>query len=122
MTSFTVGISSSGIADRVELCGELDLASIAEFDAVVGDRATAGRHVTLDLSQLSFCGCAGISALLRVQRDATHAGGCVRFAGIPRQVWRTMRVCGVDELTVLGGIPADSEQRTEFAIRDGARV
>ena len=115
MTSLTCDIRSSGSADVVEVCGELDLATVGDFEAAIEGRAAAGRHVTLDLSRLSFCGCVGVSALLRLQSGAARCGGYVRLSRLAPEISRILRLCGVDLLVVPGDPPAVAERHVGTA-------
>jgi stage II sporulation protein AA (anti-sigma F factor antagonist) len=69
----------------VQPCGEVDLASAAILrDAVIDAVEEHPRRVSVDLSGLSFCGSAGLAALVEARRAAADAG--VGFAVVNPQL------------------------------------
>jgi anti-sigma B factor antagonist len=107
MEPLTVFVESSGVRDLVFVCGELDLASAASIESLLLDRAAAGRHLTLDLSLLTFCGSIGFALLIELQRRAVGEGGSLRLVGVPAYLSRIMSLIGVDSvLGVAGSVAA----------------
>ncbi|MFJ8043335.1 STAS domain-containing protein [Kitasatospora sp. NPDC096147] len=68
---------------------------------------TAGLPLVLDLSGLSFCDSAGLSALVAAYRVAVNAGAPFALAGADRDLTRMLRITGVDGVF---GLYPDVEQ------------
>jgi anti-sigma B factor antagonist len=93
------------------LRGPLDLGTAARMDHMMRAELTEGRHhLVVDLSDVTFCDSTAISALLRLHRAATGAGGWIRLAGVPDQVRRVLQVTNVDR--VLHRFPGVEEALT----------
>lgn len=96
----------------MHITGELDLAAgDAVADAVIGAvaavlaRSTGGEaEVQLDLSDVSFIDCAGLSALLRARRSAAAHGCLVRVAAMSPVVHRLLDLSETRELLALPGL------------------
>ncbi len=60
----------------VRVLGEIDLASLPRLDDLISQRLTAAalHTVVLDLSEVTFVGCAGLELLLAAQRRAELRG------------------------------------------------
>jgi|tagenome__1003787_1003787.scaffolds.fasta_scaffold19832532_2 anti-anti-sigma factor len=80
---------------RLELSGEIDLDNAAEISDLVVAAVRAG-VVELDLSRVTFCGAAGVHAILRA-REARADGGALRVACSPA-VFRVFALCGLSNL------------------------
>ena len=97
----------------MHITGDLDLAvGDAVADAVVGAVAAAlarsrggEAEVQLDLSDLSFIDCAGLSALLRARRSAAAHGCRLRIAAMSPVVDRLLDLSRTRELLALPGLP-----------------
>lgn len=90
---------------RVVAAGELDLATVDEFKAVLGDALRRG-PVRLDLGPLVFIDSTGVRALHDVLRDV-HAGGR-QLAVAPAMrspVLRLLDMTGMTELIPFEGPP-----------------
>lgn len=87
-------------ADRdgavLTVSGELDIAVATELGTRV-DAALAQGHVrlVLDLRDLTFCDCAGLTAFLRARRSATELNGWVRLAAVHPRVARIIQIAGL---------------------------
>ena len=70
-----VDISRDGLADVIDVRGELDAASALALAGPLTDIAIGGdSHVVLDLSELSFMDSTGMSVLLNARRRLTRQG------------------------------------------------
>ncbi|MFD7160486.1 STAS domain-containing protein [Kribbella sp. NPDC059898] len=92
-----------GVRDRatdvvVAVAGELDFGSTRELLAVAEPLARAGRSIVLDLVDLTFCDSTGLSALVRLHRQAEAAGGELRLARLRTQVEGPIVVTMLDRL------------------------
>lgn len=77
--------------------GELDIATadhLFEYVRTVMDRPCP--NVVLDLSDLTFCDCRGISSLIRLDRHARASGATLSLAGLRPMVTKLLRVGGLD--------------------------
>ncbi len=83
------------------LVGELDIA-VADQVAECVDAALAQGlvHLVLDLRDLSFCDCAGLTALLRARRLALAQQGWVRLAQVPARIEHLLRIAGLGDVFV----------------------
>ncbi len=89
----------------VALRGELDVMDAASVVAQLSGVATRGRVVIVDLAGLDFIDSSGIAALVRVRRNARHAGGDLLLAAPQRQVLRVLAVTRlIDAFSVHDGV------------------
>jgi anti-anti-sigma factor len=93
----------------LRLAGEIDIAnSVAVSDRVVAEVRAGVLH--LDLSEVSFCGVAGLDALLDGHAVLHGQGGTLRVTCHPI-VARAMDVCGLTGLEGLIVTVADPDTR-----------
>ena len=86
----------------VTLDGELDIATIEPVRETLAKLAAKPRRLILDLTELTFCGCAGVRMLLTFQRELAEPGQTV-LAGCSREVLRVMDLADVRALFDLAG-------------------
>jgi anti-anti-sigma factor len=79
----------------LELRGELDLYSARQMPRDVFSSRPDLTTVLIDLSELTFCDVAGLSALLTFRRFHEAQGRTVSIVGAKGLVQRLMRLCGV---------------------------
>src|SRR4051794_21875653 len=88
--TFRASASRTEATALVAFRGELDVAAAPAAAAALRAQLKAGaRDVLVDLGQLTYLDCAGLSALVRVARAADHTGGRVylfRAHGRPAQL------------------------------------
>lgn len=99
-------VSRNGVV-RLTAVGEIDAATEERFGRAVRDAVfEAQGDVDLDLSQVSFMGSDGISALIRARRLSQERGVTLRIAKASHQVERVLELMG------LGGAfePSDEER------------
>lgn len=65
----------------VSLTGELDLASAAVIGPMLDVLVKQPQQLVIDVSAVTFVDCAGLSPLLRAERDATRRQGGLRLRG-----------------------------------------
>jgi anti-sigma B factor antagonist len=90
-----MSVTHCSVADGtvVTLRGELDAASGLMLDscfAALGEPYPA--RIVIDLSDVGFCDCGGLSALLRARRRSVAADGWMRLARATPQVQRIVRI------------------------------
>jgi anti-sigma B factor antagonist len=74
----------------VVLTGELDVAVAVRVVAELSVVAARERDIIVDLTGLEFIDSSGLAALVRVRRQARHAGGDLLLAAPQRQVLRLL--------------------------------
>ncbi|WP_063711582.1 STAS domain-containing protein [Nonomuraea coxensis] len=79
----------------VRLDGELDLLTRPRLSAACDALLERGvRRIVIDASGLSFSDCAGLSALLGVQREAWRRGGSLVLTGVHGMPARLLAITG----------------------------
>jgi anti-sigma B factor antagonist len=104
---FSVDLSTrkSGGPVVVALRGELDVVDAASVVARLSVMAAHGRVVVVDLAGLEFIDSSGIAALVRVRRNARHAGGDLLLAAPQAPVLRVLTVTRlIDTFSVHDGV------------------
>jgi anti-anti-sigma factor len=80
---------------RLAVAGEFDLATLDSLCLAAADVLHPPiRALLLDLDGVSFCGAAGVTALIKIHRAATHAGIRLVLTGIQPQVRRVLDLAG----------------------------
>jgi anti-sigma B factor antagonist len=79
----------------LELRGELDLFSAKDMPRDAYSSRPDLTTVLVDLSELSFCDVAGLSALLNFRKMQEAQGRTVTIVGARPLIQRLMRLCGV---------------------------
>jgi anti-anti-sigma factor len=78
----------------VRLRGELDATQAAQVRRALLAAAVFGSRLIVDLAQLTFIDCGGLSALPSARREARQAGGDLWFAAAPQLVTRLLYLTG----------------------------
>jgi anti-sigma B factor antagonist len=79
----------------VSLAGELDLATAQRLtEALDAFAAQDFDRCLVDISEVTFCDCAGLNALLVTYQAITDAGGHPMITGARRQVTRIAAIAG----------------------------
>ncbi|CAM5366006.1 STAS domain-containing protein [Streptomyces atroolivaceus] len=98
----------SGVV-RVTLAGELDLDTAPHVrEAVTACLAKQPVSLCLDLSGISFCDCAGLSALLRARTSVLRAGVDLAVEGVGSQLARLLSLIGADDILAWGNAAMDT--------------
>jgi len=112
---FTSHVVVHSGAGRVTLAGELDLDTAPHVrEAVLACLAEQPTSLCLDLTGVTFCDCAGLSALLRARSAALRAGAALVVEGVGPQLARLLSLIGADGILTGKGTPADAEQARRF--------
>ena len=77
----------------VTIAGDMDLQVLPLFRRLVHADT---RLLVLDLRRVTFLDACGLDLLLRTQREALHADGCLRLVAPSRQVRRLLTLTGLD--------------------------
>ena len=91
-----VVLSYRGDVARVALAGELDLACVPRFDALVASAFVMADRCLIDLSEVEFVDSSGIRALLRARRRALESGATLDLANATPAVARVLADAGVE--------------------------
>lgn len=113
----------------VTVCGDIDLAVLTSLPSwFQGFLGSSGRHIGLDLAQVTFLDCAGFRALLAIEDHAGRSGGSVRLAAASPAVARLLELLELPAgssflaapftLTAPAGRPAYSGALPHLARRD----
>lgn len=91
--SFGLRRHTDALGPRLDLEGELDLASAPQLEQALRDAtATSPGRILIDLGELAFMDCIGVGVLIRAQ-DAADAGGHqLALAHAPQQVRRLLEL------------------------------
>ena len=82
--------------------GEIDLASVHDFDHAAHDAMDAyGPRLVLDLSGVTFMAMSGIKCMLRLRSEAADRGGHLTLAGVPHLVMRLLTQTRMDRVFVI---------------------
>lgn len=81
---------------RLALSGELDVATSPELDQALRDAQLRARIVTLDLRDLTFMECSGLSVVLTAATRARASGDRLRVVRGPASVERLFLLVGAD--------------------------
>ncbi|MGW7200851.1 STAS domain-containing protein [Streptomyces chryseus] len=73
------------------MTGELDIATAPRIDRALTDAITRHKQVTIDLTRLAFCDCAGLSALITAQKAAREHGTALAIRNMPHHLTRLLR-------------------------------
>jgi anti-sigma B factor antagonist len=112
----SVDLSTRGCDGRVvvALSGELDVADAANVVAALAVVAAREREIIVDLAGLEFIDSSGVAALVRVRKQARHAGGDLLLAAPSLQV---LRLLALTSLIDVFSVHASVEQAAAAAER-----
>ncbi len=74
-TEISTSVDPTGRTALLCIYGEVDLAVAPELTAAALHHIRAGRSLTVDLAHTTFMDAAGVSALVRLSREANRRGG-----------------------------------------------
>lgn len=100
MTVLTDGpvqaVASEGPVVVVDVCGELDLATLARVRQRLEEAlATRPAHLVVDLSACTFVDASALAMLLEVHRRTSRAGGVLTLRGCCPRVLRLLSLTGL---------------------------
>lgn len=102
---FRCAVASAGVgAVRVDVAGELDIATAPVLRDVLRDAQASARLVVLDLHALTFTDTAGLHVLEDRSLEALTSGKRLVLARVPAHARRVIELCGLaPALEVLEG-------------------
>jgi anti-sigma B factor antagonist len=90
-------LSYHGDVAVLALVGELDLACVPRFEALVASAYVMTDFCRVDLRALAFVDSSGIRALLRARRRAVESGAWLEIANATPAVSRVLAEAGVEQ-------------------------
>jgi stage II sporulation protein AA (anti-sigma F factor antagonist) len=87
----------------VETAGEIDLAVADRWRAAIEAGITAGAHVVLDCSAITFMDSMGLRVLVQVADLAKETGAELTLAACSAPVLRVIEVAGLDGMFAVAG-------------------
>ena len=98
VASFTVSVTETPAGPVVIPHGDMDMATVGEFERVAGHLVGSGQaSLTVDLSDVAFCDSSGINGLVRVKKACDAAGGQLSRLSPQPQVRDVLRLTGLTE-------------------------
>jgi anti-anti-sigma factor len=85
----------------VKLSGKLDLMGAQTIDPRLGAIANRGKHVIIDLENVTFLASMGIRSLVMAAKTAQLKGRCLIVAGPSAEVEQVLIASGLDSLIPL---------------------
>ncbi len=86
-------------ACRLEVGGELDIATVNQFRTAIGRLMGTGcREIVVDLAETTFLDSSGLGALVWASHRLHAAGGALTVINPDEQVSKTLRVTGVERV------------------------
>jgi anti-sigma B factor antagonist len=95
---FEFTLTYDGGVACVTLAGELDLAHVRRFDALVAAAFVRADHCRVDLRELRFIDSSGVRALLRARRRASESGVVLELANAGPAVARLLASAGLEHV------------------------
>ncbi|ASW54999.1 STAS domain-containing protein [Plantactinospora sp. KBS50] len=97
--TFSVAHARSGEIIRIEVTGELDMATVPRLNAVIDERIEDGdARLLVDLRGLEFCDSTGLGAFVRGDNLAAARGGWLRLTGAGGRVLRVLSISGLEQV------------------------
>ena len=96
-----LGIETERSSSVLRIClrGELDmLTAPLLLEILERDRASGGRHIVVDMTELQFMDRAGLAALLEGAGQATQSRPVLSITGCPPSVRRVLELTGHEDL------------------------
>jgi anti-anti-sigma factor len=97
-----VALTYRGDVARLALAGELDLACVPRFEALVASAFVMADRCLIDLGELEFVDSSGIRALMRARRRASETGATLELANASPAIARVLTQAGVEHAPVEG--------------------
>lgn len=96
---FTTTVTDEGDTLRLSAYGELDLDASGDLRDVLGFcLACRIRRLVVDFSEVTFCDCVGLSALLEARERAVRRNVSFDLVGVRPLVARVLTLTGTDTL------------------------
>jgi anti-sigma B factor antagonist len=93
-------VDAAAALSVVQPRGEVDVATTGVLRRALEEQLARGRHVVVDLSQVTFLDAAGITVLLAAETEARRAGCRLTVENPAGIVARVLRITGADAVLV----------------------
>jgi len=104
LSTFRASVSAGESGPVIMLSGEADLSSIAELsDLVTGQLSGGTRHLTIDVSGMSFADSASIRVLMLAAVTLQKRGGSLVLLRPHRTLARVLDIMDAQELMTIRG-------------------
>lgn len=98
MGTFSVRTVVRGGESLVTVCGDVDLATAAQFQEELARAVAGGLPVVLDCSAVAFIDSMGLRSLLHATEKAEAEGVQLRLAAVSAPVARILDLAGLSEI------------------------
>jgi anti-sigma B factor antagonist len=106
MTELNLSVWHYGDRATIQVGGEIDLATGPQLLAVLVELVDRGLHqLVVDLAQVTFLDCAGISVLVDALRRVQEHGGSLRLVRPTRRVARVLALTGMTTMFPIDASP-----------------
>ncbi len=95
---FSTTVYNDGSRAVVVLEGELDMATVGEFEQALSEVEQSGKSIVLDLKDLAFVDCSGLHSFISAQKRITAAGGRLAFTRGQRHIERLFTLTQVSSI------------------------
>ncbi|WP_188186898.1 STAS domain-containing protein [Nonomuraea sp. SYSU D8015] len=97
MDQLDVNVDVTDQCAVVRVRGEIDSATAGLLSSMLESiRRPGGCHVEMDLHQVSFMDCSGLSELLRAKQHLRRQGGTLKLVNCSPQVDQLLEMAGLD--------------------------
>jgi anti-sigma B factor antagonist len=93
-----VALTYRGDVAWLTLAGELDIAGVPRFEALVASAFVMADRCVVDLAEVTFVDSTGIRALLRAHRRAIESGATLELANSSAAVGRVLSDAGLENV------------------------
>ncbi|MFD6497417.1 STAS domain-containing protein [Streptomyces sp. NPDC060188] len=98
MTDLTITTRTAAAGPVIEVCGDLDYATVPGFrETVIGLSLVQGDLLTVDLAGLSYCDSTGLTALVCAHDLALERGAGMVLAAVSDDLARILSITGLGQ-------------------------
>jgi anti-anti-sigma factor len=94
--ALTIGVRSERDRAIATVAGEIDISTVTRLRERLFELATSGRHLVIDLDQVTFIDSAGLSALVGTANQAAAHGTSVHVVCARPKIRKVFRLTGLD--------------------------
>jgi anti-anti-sigma factor len=115
-SEFEIEVVEAGVnAAVLRLRGRLDARGASALTARCAEMRAQGRHLVLNLAQVSFIASSGVGSLLALVEECRQSRTRVRLAEVPPAVDSVIRLLNLDQFLSIDATEADSRSELEAA-------
>ena len=94
--ALTIGVRSEQDRAIATIAGEIDVSTVTRLRERLFELAASGRHLVIDLDQVTFIDSAGLSALVGTANQAAAHGTSVHVVCARPKIRKVFRLTGLD--------------------------